>query len=325
MRGILKELENLQISTNVEGTVNTSTVLKTDQHVRNKTKIKGNGTDDMYKNLSQDIISEREKHTINKNPEKMYLFSNDVSSQRYHLTEIETPPKQSFFSLPQLNEPSLNNESQTQVNVPGYIKIPLLSLNRKHNVFEKNQTGANMPEIHVFDYQSYQSKNLPNQEHPFPQSLTHKTFVNHHNIINSYLQQLPDEKHFDLFYFNQKYSLHHQQHQPLRDKTPLPLLQIPKENLMPSWPDFEIRLIPPQLIADFKSRLLEKDHKKRQHFENFQQNQLRKLQKEENQAPLQSKQMQLLVLDRKELETGEVKNPKISSSEDELATNSEKR
>lgn len=325
MRGILKELENLKISANAEGAVKTPP--KTNRQLKDKRDIKGNISDYIAENISPDIISEKENHISNKSPEKVYLISKDDSSPKYSLTEIEKFPKQSYLSLPQVNEASLNNKPQACV--PGCIKIPLLSLNREHNVLEKNQIGVSMPEIQVFDYKFHQSKNLPNQDLPLPQNLTHKTFVNHHNMINSYLQQMPDENHFNRFYFNQK-SSSYQQQLLSQEKAPLPLLQVPKEGLTPSWPDFQIRLIPPQLIADFQSHLLEKDLEKRQYFENFQQNQLKKLAKEEKQTPVQSEPMSLLVahLGKKESETDTkefVKNSEILPSQDELTVLPEKR
>lgn len=322
---ILKELENLQLDTNVKGGMKISAKnLKANQKSRNKISTKENDNDYMEESISQDIILERESHIPKKNQEQIYLLSNDNSSKRYHLTEIESIPKQSFLPFPQLNFAPVNNESQPLGGIPGCIKIPLLSLNREHSVSKQNETTTIRPKIQAFDYQFHHLWNLPGTNHPVSQNVTHKNFMNRHNMINSHQHQLPDKNHSNFPQFNQK------QQMTSQGQAPLPLLQIPKENFAPSWRNLEIRLIAPELIADFKCRLLEKDLKKQQDFKSFQQNQLKKLEEKERESRVQNVAMPLLVaqLDRKESASNPeefAKVPETSPSKDESTVNSEKR
>ncbi|XP_029639943.1 ciliogenesis and planar polarity effector 1-like [Octopus sinensis] len=298
IRGVLKELENLQ---EISQTTKESSSTLISKPLNNKNYNQRIDPSENYQH--QQIVNDNRRVT----DAMTGGVTNKGSHQNYRLFNLdnvvsESPP---LMSLPQLNsvtEPTaVNNQEGQQSNPENPVRMPLLCLTKKQpNIFKIPEPYLCIPQVRQ---EAVEINNKVSSSQKSANSGSSK-FVNYHNATNTNINTMQFPKQ------TFKLLIDSSDLEEPEEPSPMPLLKIPKDKSEMLSPHLSYQLIPPELIVGFKQKLLEKTENKKKNFIKFQQNELQKLKEEGKKSSPTPLEFQYL----------RMKQP--SSGEDEQSTES---
>lgn len=283
IRGVLKELENLQeISRPTKESSSTSISKPLDN-------------ENYYQRIVR-LENYQHQQIVNDKRRVSDVMTGDVSNRgshrNYRLFNLNNVISESspLLSLPQLDpvteRPAVNNQEVSQSKPENPARMPLLCLTKKQpNIFKIPEPYFCIPQVRQEAVET--NKVISSQK---SENSGSSKFVNHHNATNTSISSMQFPKQ------TFKFLIDSSDLQEPEEPSPMPLLKIPKAKSQMLNPHLSYQLIPPELIVGFKQKLLEKNEKKKKNFIKFQQNELQKLKEESEESSSTPSEFQHLKL-----------------------------